>query len=129
VAASSPPGGQGEHARFSAACSLFLRAVGLARRSQSRFPSLEVGRHVQGRNIMDQSKLKVCYVITQRGEKKYWNRVGVAFLNSDGSINVKLESLPVAGDFQIRDYVPRDEVAGTTLRGRNGHTDEDAYAA
>ena len=58
---------------------------------------------------MDQSRLKVCYVITQRGEKKYWNRVGVAFLNSDGSINVKLESLPVAGDFQIRDYVPREE--------------------
>ena len=62
---------------------------------------------------MDQSRLKVCYVITQRGEKKYWNRVGVAFLNSDGSINVKLESLPVAGDFQIRDYVARDENAGT----------------
>ncbi len=77
---------------------------------------------------MEQSKLKVCYVITQRGEKKYWNRVGVAFLNSDGSINVKLESLPVAGDFQIRDYVPRDEV-GTTLRGRNGHSEDDAYAA
>ena len=78
---------------------------------------------------MDQSKLKVCYVITSRGEKKYRNRVGVAFLNNDGSINVKLESLPVAGDFQIRDYVPRDEHAGTTLRGRNGHSEDDAYAA
>ena len=78
---------------------------------------------------MDQSRLKVCYVITQRGEKKYWNRVGVAFLNNDGSINVKLESLPVAGDFQIRDYVPRDESAGTTLRGKNGHADDEAFAA
>ena len=78
---------------------------------------------------MDQSRLKVCYVITQRGEKKYWNRVGVAFLNSDGSINVKLESLPVAGDFQIRDYVPREELAGTSLRGRNGHGDDEAFAA
>ena len=77
---------------------------------------------------MDQSRLKVCYVITQRGEKKYWNRVGVAFLNSDGSINVKLESLPVAGDFQIRDYVPREENAGTTLRGR-GQSDDEAFAA
>jgi hypothetical protein len=48
--------------------------------------------------------MKVCYVITQRGERKYWNRIGVAFVNSDGSINVKLESLPVSGDFQIRDY-------------------------
>jgi hypothetical protein len=83
----------------------------------------------QGRNIMDQSRLKVCYVITQRGERKYWNRVGVAFLNSDGSINVKLESLPVAGDFQIRDYVPREENAGTSLRGRNGQSDDEAFAA
>jgi hypothetical protein len=79
---------------------------------------------------MDQSRLKVCYVITQRGEKKYWNRVGVAFLNSDGSINVKLESLPVSGDFQIRDYVPReDHLGGTTLRGKNGQSDDEAYAA
>jgi hypothetical protein len=78
---------------------------------------------------MDQSKFKVCYVITSRGDKKYWNRVGVAFVNSDGSINVKLESLPVAGELQIRDYVPRDEHGGTTLRGRNNNVDEDAYAA
>lgn len=77
---------------------------------------------------MDQSRLKVCYVITQRGEKKYWNRVGVAFVNHDGSINVKLESLPVAGELQIRDYVPRDE-AGTTLRGKNGQGDDEAFAA
>ena len=79
---------------------------------------------------MDQSRLKVCYVITTRGDKKYWNRVGVAFLNSDGSINVKLESLPVAGDFQIRDYVPREEhAAGTSLRGKNGHSDDEVFAA
>jgi hypothetical protein len=84
---------------------------------------------IKEKNIMDQSRLKVCYVITQRGEKKYWNRVGVAFLNNDGSINVKLESLPVAGDFQIRDYVPREENAGTSLRGRNGQSDDEAFAA
>jgi hypothetical protein len=77
---------------------------------------------------MDQSRLKVCYVITQRGDKKFWNRVGVAFVNHDGSLNVKLESLPVAGELQIRDYVPRDE-HGTTLRGKNGQSDDEAFAA
>jgi hypothetical protein len=61
---------------------------------------------------MDNSRLKVCYMITTRGEKKYWNRIGVAFVNSDGSINVKLEALPVGGDFQIRDYVPASEATG-----------------
>lgn len=78
---------------------------------------------------MDQSRLKVCYVITTRGEKKYWNRVGVAFVNSDGSMNVKLESLPVAGDFQIRDYTPKEEHTGTSLRGKQAQTEDEAYAA
>lgn len=58
---------------------------------------------------MKDNKLKLCYVITSRGLKKYWHRIGVAFLNNDGSINVKLDSLPVGGEFQIRDYVEADE--------------------
>lgn len=54
-------------------------------------------------------KHKICYNITTRGEKKYWNRIGVAFENSDGSINVKLDALPVSGELQIHDYVPHEE--------------------
>jgi hypothetical protein len=78
---------------------------------------------------MDNSKMKIAYVITTRNGKHFWNRCGVAFVNADGSINVKLEAMPVSGEIQIRDYVPRDEVGSTTLRGResNGH-DEDALA-
>ena len=45
------------------------------------------------------------------------------------SINVKLESLPVAGELQIRDYVPKEELGGTTLRGKNQHADDEAFAA
>jgi len=55
-----------------------------------------------------ESQMKVVYVITKRGGKNFWTRIGAAFVNSDGSINVKLESLPVSGEMQIRDYVPRD---------------------
>lgn len=58
--------------------------------------------------------MKIAYVITERNGKKYWNRCGVAFVNSDGSINVKLEALPVSGELQLRDYVPRDERPDTT---------------
>lgn len=61
---------------------------------------------------MDKSKMKVCYIITNRNGKNYWNRCGVAFVNNDGSINVKLEAVPVTGEFQIRDYVPRDGETG-----------------
>ena len=77
---------------------------------------------------MDSSKMKLAYVITTRNGKNFWNRVGVAFVNNDGSINVKLEAMPVNGEIQIRDYVPREELSGTSLRGRNGHSDEESLA-
>lgn len=51
------------------------------------------------------SKMKIVYQIVERNNKSYWNRVGVAFVNNDGSINVKLDSLPLSGELQIRDYV------------------------
>ena len=58
---------------------------------------------------MEQTKFKVAYVITERNDKTYWNRIGVAFTNKDGSINVKLDALPTSGTLQIRDYEPREE--------------------
>jgi hypothetical protein len=76
---------------------------------------------------MDQSKMKIAYVITQRGTQKYWTRVGVAFVNKDGSLNVKLEAIPVTGELHVRDYVPREDGAGTTLLGKkngNSHIEE-----
>ena len=79
---------------------------------------------------MDASKMKIVYVITERNDKKYWNRVGVAFVNGDGSINVRLEALPVSGEMQIRDYVPREEATGLGARRRasNGDSASEAYA-
>ncbi|MFZ5891104.1 MAG: hypothetical protein ACOY0T_08635 [Myxococcota bacterium] len=68
---------------------------------------------------MDNSKMKVAYVIVNRNGKKFWNRVGAAFVNGDGSINVKLEAVPVSGEIQIRDYVPREDQA--LQRSGNGH--------
>lgn len=58
---------------------------------------------------MDQSKVKFIYVITGKGERKFWTKVGVAFVNRDGSLNCKLDSLPVDGELHIRDYTARDE--------------------
>lgn len=74
----------------------------------------------KGINIMDSSKMKIVYVITERGGRNFWNRCGVAFVNSDGSLNVKLEAIPVNGEVHIRDYVPREEPAG--ISARNGHS-------
>jgi hypothetical protein len=53
--------------------------------------------------------MKIVYVITKRKEKSYWNRIGVAFVNQDGSLNVKLEAFPASGECQIRDFSPRED--------------------
>jgi hypothetical protein len=65
---------------------------------------------------MDNSKMKIVYVISQRSGKSYWNRIGVAFVNNDGSLNVRLEAVPVSGEMQIRDFVPREDFAGSSAR-------------
>lgn len=38
-----------------------------------------------------------------KGGKDFWVKVGVAFVNKDGSENVILHALPVNGRLQIRD--------------------------
>jgi hypothetical protein len=52
---------------------------------------------------------KVVYVIKrdEKSTKTYWTKIGVAFTNRDGSLNVQLECLPLDGRLHIRDYVPR----------------------
>jgi hypothetical protein len=43
------------------------------------------------------------YNIVERGEKHFWNRVGSAFKNRDGSYNIYLDALPRDGKIQIRE--------------------------
>jgi hypothetical protein len=53
---------------------------------------------------------KAVYVTTEgKDGKNYWTRIGVAFVNRDGSLNVKLEAFPVNAQFHIRDFNPRDD--------------------
>ena len=40
--------------------------------------------------------------------KGFWTRVGVAFENSDGSFNVKLNCLPLNGTLHIRERKDKD---------------------
>jgi hypothetical protein len=77
---------------------------------------------------MNASKMKMAYVITERGGRSFWNRIGVAFVNADGSLNVKLDSMPITGELQIRDYVPREEGA-SPYAGRNDGQDVLAHTA
>lgn len=45
---------------------------------------------------------KEVFVIQKNGDKSYWHRCGIAFVNKDGSINLKLDLFPGV-DLQVRD--------------------------
>jgi hypothetical protein len=53
-----------------------------------------------------QAQRKDVFVISKNGTKSFWNRCGVAFVNKDDSLNVKLDLFPDV-QFQIRD--PKEE--------------------
>lgn len=53
------------------------------------------------------SRPKEVFMIKEGKERSYWTRIGVAFVNKDGSLNVRLDSLPLDGKLHIRDPKPR----------------------
>lgn len=55
----------------------------------------------------------IAYTIveTNTEAKDYWQRVGSAWTNKDGSINVTLNSLPLNGKLHIRAPKPDEESA------------------
>lgn len=59
--------------------------------------------------VKDMKAMKVAYAVIERNGKSFWNRIGVAFTNRDGSLNVKLDAIPVTGNLQIRDWEPRED--------------------
>jgi hypothetical protein len=62
----------------------------------------------------DTSKnMKMVWTIVERAAaggvtKSYWTRVGVAFVNRDGSLNLHLDAIPISGKLQVRDAEPYD---------------------
>jgi len=53
-------------------------------------------------------KLKAIYTIVEReGASSRWVRIGIGFVNSDGSINVRLDAVPVNGRLHVRDHQRR----------------------
>ncbi len=50
--------------------------------------------------------LKSVYTIVDRGGKTFWIRIGVGFTNRDGSLNLKLDAIPVNATLHVRDWEP-----------------------
>jgi hypothetical protein len=58
---------------------------------------------------MEANKIKVVYTVVERGGKSFWIRIGIGSVNQDGSMNLKLDAVPVNGTLQVRDFEPREE--------------------
>jgi hypothetical protein len=54
------------------------------------------------------AKPKIVYVIQEDGDKKFWHRAGVCWVNRDNSLNLKLDLFPNL-QLQIRDQVSEDK--------------------
>ena len=67
---------------------------------------------------MQNGRMKTVYTIVEKSpEKKYWVRIGTAWVNRDNSLNVFLDAHPANNQLHIRDadpngYQPRREPAG-----------------
>jgi len=58
---------------------------------------------------------QVYTIIEKEGEEKsHWVRVGVAFVNRDHSLNIRLNALPVNGLLHVRDPHPMNGSESTT---------------
>ena len=48
--------------------------------------------------------MKAVFSIVERQGKSYWTRVGVGFVNRDGSITLRLDAVPINGQLQVREW-------------------------
>ena len=75
-------------------------------------------------------KTKVAYTVVERTGRKFWLRLGLAFVNRDGSLSVRLDALPVSGQLVIRDHpaggTPPQEGTGGEEDPRSLEGDRDA---
>jgi hypothetical protein len=55
---------------------------------------------------MDTRKRKTVFTIVERDGRCWWRPLGVARVNADGTIDVRLDAPPQNGALQLRDVEP-----------------------
>jgi hypothetical protein len=64
---------------------------------------------------MESKTMKTVLTVVERGPgKSFWTRVGVGFVNQDGSITLRLDAIPVNGMLQVRDWEPYERRTNET---------------
>jgi hypothetical protein len=75
---------------------------------------------------METKTMKTVFTVVERsGGKSIWTRVGVGFVNHDGSINLRLDAIPVNGTLQVRDWEPFERRAPEANGAGNGMPGDD----
>jgi hypothetical protein len=69
---------------------------------------------------MEAKTMKTVFTVVDRGGKSFWTRVGVGFVNQDGSMNLRLDAIPVNGTLQVRDWEPAERRASDAHGGGDG---------
>ncbi len=60
-------------------------------------------------NATGHDSRKAVYTIVEReGAKSRWIRIGIAFTNRDGSLNLILDAVPVNGRLHVREFSESD---------------------
>lgn len=58
---------------------------------------------------MTKNRKDVYTIIKREGKDNFWLKIGVAFVNEDGSLNIILNALPLNGELHVRDPKPQDQ--------------------
>lgn len=67
---------------------------------------------------METKTMKVVFTVVERSPgKSIWTRVGVGFVNQDGSMNLRLDAIPVNGMLQVREWEPYDRRGSEASNG------------
>ena len=60
---------------------------------------------------MEAKTQKEVFTVTDKDGHSYWRKLGVGYINKDGSMNLYLDALPINGRLQVRDPKPREDFA------------------
>jgi hypothetical protein len=62
---------------------------------------------------MDYSNFKIIWMISEKGDRTFWTKIGIGNVNKDGSITLHLDAIPTGtSKLQLRDYSPRENDQG-----------------
>ena len=67
--------------------------------------------------------LAVYVIVKHPGRPPYWLSVGKAFVNTDGSLNVRLDANPIDGKLHIRRPPPREPTGAASHAAIENSTD------